>query len=300
LRQHDVAAWRATLRSRERLASALLQRQRPLSLRFVPRFLLAVLLPTFVAVVRAHPEIEDALSRLNPQIAAQPTDASLYLERGLLYARHDDWVTAESNYLRAAELAPNHPRLPQALGTVALATGRVREACGYFDAALAIDPKDAEARVFRARARVALQNRSAAIADLNAALALIAQPPPELFLERARLLAPADAIRSLDEGIERLGPAVTLHLRALELEEQLGRINAAVARVDRIAAESERSEVWLKRRGDILSRAGRQAEARAAYAEALAAISALPAWLRESPEARRLAAEITRLTGSRS
>jgi tetratricopeptide (TPR) repeat protein len=250
--------------------------------------------------LRAHPEIEDALARINAQIAASPADADLYVQRGELYARHEDWIIAEANFLRAMELSPNHPRLNRALGTVELATGRAAEARVRFDAAIAAAPFDAELLVLRARAHVVLKKTGSAVADFSAALSRITTPPPELFLERAALLAPAEAIRSLDEGIERLGPAITLHLRAVVLEESLGRIDAAADRINRIAEQSERKESWLKRRGDLLSRAGRLGEARASYAAALAAIAALPDWLRASPDALHLAAELTRLTGSPS
>ncbi len=248
----------------------------------------------------AHPEIEGSLARLNTAIAERPADAELYLQRGELYARHEEWVHAEANYLRASELDPRLPRLAQARGALELAAGRPASALPLLDHALALDDKDAAALVLRARAHRALKAKTSALADLEAALALLPAPPPELFLERAALLPAAEAIRSLDDGIARLGEVVTLHLRALALEESIGRIDAALARLDRLAAESERQEPWLKRRGDFLTRAGRNAEARSAYAAALAAIAALPAWLRESPDTVRLAAELAQLTAPRS
>jgi tetratricopeptide (TPR) repeat protein len=250
--------------------------------------------------VRAHPEIEEALARLNTQITAAPAEADLYVQRGELYARHEEWIMAEANYLRAAELAPAHPRLDFARGALELATHRPDAARAHLDAALGRTPRDPEALVLRARAHLALNDRDLALADFNAALALIATPPPELFLERAALLAPAEAIRSLDEGIARLGPAITLQLRALALEESLGRIDEAVARLNRVAEQSERKEAWFKLRGDLLTRAGRTKEARAAYVAAVAAIAALPEWLRQSPDTLRLAAELAEITGSRS
>ena len=246
--------------------------------------------------VSAHPEIEAGLSRLNTAIAERPAEAELYLQRGELYARHEEWVHAEANYLRAFELAPQLPRLAQARGALELAASRPASALPLLDHALALDPKDAAALVLRARAHRALKAHAPALADFEAALALLSAPPPELFLERAALLPAADAIRSLDEGIARLGAVVTLHLRALALEESIGRVDAALVRLDRLAAEAERKEPWLKRRGDLLAGAGRKTEARAAYSAALTAINALPAWLRESPDTARLAAELAQLT----
>jgi tetratricopeptide (TPR) repeat protein len=258
----------------------------------------ALLAATLVAALpaRAHQEIEDAIARLNAAIAAAPADAELYLTRGELYAKHEDFVTAEANYLRAEELAPRLPRLALAQGRLALAQHQPAEARSHLDRALALDPRDAEALIIRGRAYFASGDRGRALADYNAALALLPQPRPELYLERAGYFAaPADAIRSLDEGIARLGPVHTLQLRALALEESLGRIDAALARIDGLMAQSERRESWLKHRGDLLARAARHAEARAAYAAAIAEIAALPDWLRDSPATRQLASELAQL-----
>jgi tetratricopeptide (TPR) repeat protein len=252
------------------------------------------------ASLRAHPEIDAALARLGSLIAASPNNAELFLERGELYARHDDLISAEANYLRAGELAPQHPRLARALGALEFAHGRLAEARVHFDAALARNPADAETLVLRARTLSALNARAAALVDFDRALTLIENPPPEIYLERAALYAsPRDALRSLDEGLERIGPVISLQLRALAIEESLGLTDAALKRVDQLAEQTERKEVWFKRRGDVLARAGRAREAEAAYAEAFNVVATLPAWLRESPDTRRLASELTRLTSSR-
>lgn len=245
------------------------------------------------AALRAHPEIEAALARLNTALAARPTDPALYLERGNLYAKHADAVAAEANYLRAAELAPDLPGLARACGALALTTRSFREAVTHLDRALALDPRDAEALIYRARASAALDRAPAASADLDRALALLAQPGPELFLERAALApSPAEAVRVLEAALARLGPIHILQLRALELEESSGQTDAALARLAALAAHSERKEIWLKRRGDLLARAGRAAEARAAYAAARAEIAALPEWLRASADTRELLSQL--------
>ena len=278
----------------------LLQRIRSSSSARVVRSLIALFILAPGLALRAHPEIEAALNRLNAQIAAHPNEADLYVQRGELYAKHEEWIMAEANYLRAAELAPRHPRLSYVRGALELATARPSDARDHLDAALQRDPANPEALVLRARAKVALADRTAALADFTAALTHIPSPPPELYLERAKLLPPAEAVRSLDEGVARLGPVVTLHLAAIALEEQLGQIDEAVARLNRLAADSERKEPWLKRRGDLLLRSGRNADARASYVSALAAINALPEWLRASPDTKKLAAELTRLVASNS
>lgn len=249
-------------------------------------------------VARAHPEIEAALERLKAHLAARPTDAALYLERGELYARHDDPVAAEANYLRAAELAPDLPRLNSARAALELAAGRPAAARRLLDPVIARFPQDVEARVLRARALAALKERPAAVADFTVALAAAPTPSPDLYLERATLLPPPAALASIDEGIARLGPTLALQLRAINLEESLGRIDEAAARITRVAAQSERKEAWLKRRGDLYARAGRPRDARASYREALARLADLPDWLRASAEVKQLATELQRLSHS--
>lgn len=266
----------------------------------ISRVIRAATLLLALAVARiplhAHVEIEEALARLNEHIASAPNDADLYLRRGELYAQHADRVAAEANYLRAAELSPRLARLDLLRGALALEAQRPGEARAHLDRAIALDPREAEAFILRSRSWSAEGHRSRALADFNVALVLLAQPRPELFLERARLCAsPAAALRSLDEGIVQVGPVHTLQERALALEDSLGRTDAVLARIDRMMAQAEHRETWLKRRGDVLARAGRTAEARSAYAAALAEIATLPEWLRAAPDTAKLARELARL-----
>ena len=264
-----------------------------------PRVLAFVIALLGATSARAHPEIQDALDRLATALSATPSDASLYLERGELYAKHEDWPSAEANYLRAAELSSRLPRLALARGSLALATGHLSEARVLLDQAIADAPSDPTAFILRARALARLDLTSDALADYSRAFTLLSAPSPELYLERAALFAsPADALHSLDEGIARLGPVLSLHLRALALEISLARVDDALARVDLLTSTTERPELWLKRRGDLLASAARGAEARAAYRSAQAAIAALPAWLVNSPDTARLSTELTRLTAS--
>ncbi len=256
-------------------------------------FVLALLC---VTISRAHPEIDEALARLASRLTATPDDAALYLARGDLYAKHADWPLAEANYLRAAELSPRLPGLALSRGALALATGQFAEARAFLDRALADSPADPTALVLRARTLAQLRLPSAALADFAAVLRLLPSPAPELYLERAALFAsPTEALRSLDEGIARLGPVLTLDLRALDLEISLSLTDAALSRLDRLASTSENPAPYLKRRGDLLTAAGRATEAHSAYTRALAAVTALPAWLAKSPATARLSAELTRL-----
>ena len=97
------------------------------------------------------------------------------------------------------------------------------------------------------------------------------------------------------EGLPVNLPSVQEILAAIDLEEQLGRHEAALRRIDRLIAQSPRNPAWLARRGELLERMGETAEAKASYAKALAAIEARPAAQRSQRTAaleRRLRAAL--------
>jgi predicted negative regulator of RcsB-dependent stress response len=76
-------------------------------------------------------------------------------------------------------------------------------------------------------------------------------------------------VTGLDEGIARLGSAVSLQRLAVELERRNHRYDDALTRLDRMQSQFARTETMLALRGDILTEAGRTLEANAAYTEAL-------------------------------
>lgn len=124
--------------------------------------------------------------------------------------------------------------------------------------------------------------------DYARALALLPGAKPDHYLERAKAQLAVtgaasvdEALEGLDGGIEKFGPLVTLQLLAIDLE--LGKRNwdGALGRLDRVAMQSPRKEMWLARRGEILLQAGRAHEAREAFAAALKSIEALPARTRQ-------------------
>ena len=129
---------------------------------------------------------------------------------------------------------------------------------------------DADALLLCARLHVDLGDARPAVSDFDAALARSVAPAPETYLARARAqLAIGNgretaALRGVEEGIARLGGAVPLQLRAVELERALGRFDDALLRLRGLAALSERQESWLAREGDLLLAAGRTGEARRA------------------------------------
>ena len=261
------------------------------------------LLPTLLGIVvlahcaAAHPGTDVAITDLTALIESAPGSAELHLRRAACFVEHQRWSEASADLDRAALLEPAHPGLPLARATLFLARGESAAAIVTLDAALTQAPHAADARILRARARVLTRDLAGARADFADALAHLPEPKPELWLEANALIVPAaDALADLDRGIARLGAVPALVDRALALEIQLGRTAAAAARLTALAAVAERPELYHKRRGDLLAAAGHIAQARAAYADALAAITRLPSWLRSSEATLQLTAQLSALT----
>jgi tetratricopeptide (TPR) repeat protein len=185
-------------------------------------------------------------------------------------------------------------------------SGKLQRAKLTLDRFLTRQPGHYEGLITRGRVLAKLGARIDAAKDFTQALPLSSGPEPELYLERADVLAADvrqldEALRGLDEGIDKLGPIVTLELAAIDLDLRLKNFDGALVRLNQIAAQSERKESWLVLRGEILKRAGRDEEARRAFNAALTAIESLPPAHRQSRSvaALELRARSALIPGSR-
>jgi tetratricopeptide (TPR) repeat protein len=231
----------------------------------------------------AHQEILDQLEDLNERIEKEPGAAQLYLERGEVHRIRRDWDAAVADYRVARELSPDLTLVDFCWGRMELAAGHPVQAVSMLARYLLQRPEDGAALEVRGRAHLALAQYGTAAGDFERALELTPEdvrPSLHLYLERARAQRaagePAAALQGLEEGLARLGGAITLELEALELERELGRTDAALARLQRLAGVAQRPEPWLVRRGALLEQAGRAAEARQAYRQAREGLQELP------------------------
>jgi tetratricopeptide (TPR) repeat protein len=247
----------------------------------------AVISPIVLALVLASPRDVLAHGDLNEQIAAvtariesQPRRADLYLKRGELHRAHRDCALALADYDRASALDPGLASVDLARATLGLDADRLETALAAIERFLDRRPDHADGRALHARILARLGRPLEAAEEWARAIATTSRPRPEYYLERAHALAAVDrideALATLDEGLWRLGSVVTLELAATEMEVSRARYDAALTRVDRLAAAAPLKEQWFLQRGVILERAGRPAEAREAFAAALKAVETLP------------------------
>jgi tetratricopeptide (TPR) repeat protein len=264
---------------------------------------IAVLLITLGTIprARAHGELLIRINALSLQMATNSTPR-LYLERGELYREDRNWPAAEADYARAVELGFNPVEVDYCRGKMLADSGELHGAKTKFNSVISRDANNGNALLARARILVRLEQRKAALTDFDRAIPLLSSAEPDSYLDWAQAAAtegqPATALRILDQGIAKCGLTNALQVYAVDLELDLKKTNAALARLDTIIELADRKERWLVRRGDIQLAAGRPLEARQSFDAAIAAIRRLPGILQRNPPMRTLESQIgTALAG---
>lgn len=258
--------------------------------------LLSLVLMLCAAQARAHGDLHDQIRALTVELRAHPRDATRYHKRGELHRAHGEHAQALADYARAESRDPALQVVHLSRGRVLLEAGDAARAQKSLSRFLELQPGHSEAMLLRARAWAKLGQHADAERDFAALLSSVADPLPDLFLERAANLQAAGdvaaALAVLEEGLRRLGSLVVLEDATLDHELQLGRIDAALGRLDRLLASAPRKETLLARKAAVLEAADRREQAAAVRAQALAAIDALPEAKRKVPAMRRLADDL--------
>ncbi len=244
----------------------------------------------------SHGETELRIAALTRELETATTNvAQLFLQRGDLRREHQDWLAASADYAHAAKLSPNLPDVEVRQAGLLVDMGRLNEAQATLSKVVAQFPHQGDAFIARARIRSKLKEKGV-VEDYRRGIQELANPLPEYYLELARALAAdsqsADALRTLDDAVERLGPSIPIHQFALELELNKSDFSSAVRRIDKIVSLASRKEVWFARKGDILLRAELPTEAKRSFQSALKAVDALPPRLQQSPAVVKLVTHV--------
>lgn len=239
------------------------------------------------AVAFAHAGVDELDTATRQELARRPDDPQVHLERARVLQMQGEWDAALEQVEAAALRGADPDVVGSTRASIYLDAGFPRMAKVEIDRVLARRPEAAGLLYDRGRAWLALGDREAAARDFGDAVANGPRPTPEqVTSHRDVLLALGkkdDALRALDAGMARVGRVASLELPAVDLEVELGRFDAALARLDRLAATAPPNPLWITRRGEVLERAGRTDAARAEYAKALALIDARPAARRGKP-----------------
>jgi predicted Zn-dependent protease len=253
----------------------------------------AVLLGVASPQIRAHGDDQLLIDALTEELAKKP-DADLFIRRGELFRHHQEWEKAGADFIAAARLEPKLEIVDFFRARLLLEAGEPAKAQPFIERFLERTPGEAEGWFLRGDVRGALGRHEAGALDYAEGIGRAPHPRPEHYLRRAKFIAAApnaDSTRvlaALDEGIEKLGPVISLLDHAITIELEAKNYDGALVRIAKAMDHSPRRETWLVRRGDVLLKSGRTSEAIAAYRAALAAIEELPPRYRETVPIEKL------------
>ena len=244
--------------------------------------------------LHAHGDDQLLIDALTEELAKAP-EADLFIRRGELFRHHEEWDKAEADFAAAAKREPGLAIVDFFRSRLALEAAQPARAQAFIDRYIEKAPNEAEAWLLRGDVLAALGQPEAGAAAYAEGIRRAAPPRPEYFLRRAKFLAaipdidPARVLAALDEGIAAVGPVISLVDFAITLELERRNYDAALQRIAIAMEKAPRREAWWVRRGDVLVKLGRGAEAVAAYRAALDAIAELPERYRETVPMEKLA-----------
>lgn len=254
-----------------------------MALRLLPagRLALALVCGFAPAVAFAHAGVDVLDTTSRDEVTKHPEDPKAHLARARVLQMKGEWDPALEEIELAAARGGDPDVLGQARAFVYLDAGFPRMAKVELDRVLARRP-DLTALLFeRGRAWLAIGNAEAAARDFGESIAKGPMPSPEqVIMHRDAWLGlgkKEEALAALDAGMARVGHVVQLEMPAIDLELELGRPARALERLDALAKTGPPNPLWVARRGDVLDKLGRGAEARAEYEKALAMIAQKPA-----------------------
>ncbi len=246
----------------------------------------------------AHDGLHEQIAALTRAIGRSPGSAALHLRRAELFRLHHQWDAALADLRRAEALDPRLDGLILGEARLQLDAGALESARMLVERQLVLHPGDPRALLMRAELALRGGAVEEAVRDYDRAIAGLDPPEPDHYLARAEALVALGpdgverALEGIDAAIGRLGPVASLELRAVELELGRERFDAALARLDGVAARSTRQERWLALRGEILLDAGRLAEALDAFGAAWIALDSLPPRRRSAAAVQELESEV--------
>lgn len=245
---------------------------------------------------RAHAPGLDEIDRITAQLAEGGEQAELYAKRARIFQNNHMWQEAMSDFDRAAEIDSQNVKFDLERAGLSFEAGAYLRALDFIELYLLRHEVSTEAALIQARSYRELGQYRRSIESYQTALTNLAtfdgSPLPEWYVEFANTLLLAgdkrQALQVLQQGMDQLGEPGVFRLQAIALEVDLGLFDSALARIDRLLLQAQRKDLWLARRADILSRAGREDEARQGYQQAFAALKQLPLRIQNLPVSREL------------
>lgn len=255
----------------------------------------------------AHGSLHTQIQDLSATMRRDGKSAPLLIKRGRLQMEHGNHKAATQDFLTALKLNPEERSAYYYLAEQAFNQNKLPDARRYAEKFLAVLKGEPGAIVrgqsLYGQILVEQGQHRAAVMAFRIAVDQAAEPSPELFLHLAdaqsKAGATAEALASLDEGMQRLGLLPVLQNKAVGLNVASQAWDEGLKRLDALITQGQGLPELYLRKAKILQAAERQAMAQEAVQQGLASIEQVPAARRETPAMKQLRAELLALHAER-
>ena len=247
----------------------------------------------------AHPAIEQQIQDINRALAAAPADTGLVLRRAELFFQHGQYKDALDDLAAVERISPRTADLAYRRAKIYREMKRFDEARALLERYVADQPANSSAQRLLSGAYHDLGQLDKAIEAGQKAIQSSVRPSPDDYLELAAMqrtsAANPAALKTIEQGIGKLGSIITLQLAALAIEEETGLFDAALRRIDALKSAGVQEESRLVWRARVLAKSGREQEAREDCLQAKKSLLAQVPQRRASAANQELLAEIDSL-----
>ena len=180
-------------------------------------------------------------------------------------------------------------------GDIYQRTGQSKKALKHFSAVLETHPNNVRALIKRARVQVELGEPMAALKDYQRLFRVYPDADTGHYRQAANLCVqqgqPGKALALLDERMQSTGPIPQLQSLAIEIEQQLGRYDSAIERMQSMHQRSKSTPYWHVELAELQLKAGQKDRAHRHLAIAEDLLSAR----QQTGAAKQLSERITEL-----
>ncbi|KQV54805.1 M48 family metallopeptidase [Duganella sp. Root336D2] len=255
----------------------------------------------------AHGSLHSQIQDLTKTMLREGKSAKLLVQRGRLHMEHGNNKSATQDFLLALKLDPRDRSANYYLAEQAFNQERLPEARRYAEKFLSMLKGEAGAIVrgqsLYGEILFAQGEYRAAAAAFRIAVDQAAEPSPEHYLHLAdaqgKAGSTAEALASLDEGMQKLGMLNVLENKSISLNVESKAWDDALKRLDAMILRGQGLPDLYLRKARILLAAERQPSAQEAVQDGLASIDLIPAARRETPAMKQLHAELLALQSVR-
>jgi tetratricopeptide (TPR) repeat protein len=257
----------------------------------------------FTGQALAHGSLHSQIQDLSATMRREGKSAPLLVKRGRLQMEHGNNKSATQDFLSALRLNPEERSAHYYLAEQAFNQKKFPDAQRHAEKFLAMLKGEPGAIVrgqsLYGQILLAQGQYRAAATSFRIAVDQAAEPSPEHYLHLAeahsKAGATAEALASLDEGMQKLGMLSVLQNKSISLNIESKAWDEALTRLDAMIVQGQGLPELYLRKAKISITAQRKPTAQEAVQAGLASIEQIPPARRETPAMKQLRTELLAL-----